>query len=618
MNSPSRPLGRFLLGLVLELSVQAQAVALEKSAAGLSSKLARVDTRDGRHLTGTLAGDSPTELRFVPEGGESPFALTAGCVVTFDATSPPPAGATTPPFLIDLGLGQRLSGRLGQVGPAEVLLEDGPDRRPVHLIRSGVRALRQRPGEVLVFQDGFESLDVSHWKIGGDPGLVGEPKLSGEHALRLPAGGSSMTYRVADPVESGRLEVAFHDDGRVHPGQRWFIDMKFRGPSGDDWARALLGWDEPTLAVQTSPAGPALSVQRLVRGHGWHRLRVEFASERTDLTVDGLALAHGHAPPGPLLEIRLASESLGPAGDPPEGLAAFVDDLRLARVVEDARGLASDPDQDEVRLVGGDQLFGTLHQADAAGVHLSVVGRETTFPWTEVAAIRFRRSSAPSREVRGLWARWEWSATPGVDPHDLDAVEGALSQIGPESFLVETPDAGTLSIPRTRLRRLVVLGRMGRRVLDGSAHHLGNNVVRDLDPPEPEGRRLELTFPLDEPPTGPTHLAVDAVQVAGEAEPLEFAAAVKDGELRTTVKVNGQAIDYLNRHITSQNEVPERLRLTIPPGVLVKGANRVEFEGVGRKVDPVDLDDIGIVGVALEVPLDESTKTPSTDPPPRR
>ena len=580
-------------------------------------RVERLDTPDGRHLTGTLRGEGPSGLRFEPAEGAPPVTLGPGSAVVFEPLATASAAAT-PPFHAELGLGQRISGRLGGVGDADVTLEDGPGHEAVRLVRGGVLALRQRPGEVQVFQDGFEALDPRTWKSVGDPSLADEPRLVGGHSLRLPAGGSGVTYRIPDPIGSGRLEVAFHDDGRVVPGHRWFVDLKFRGPAGDEWVRALLGWDEDTLAVQTSPDGPALPVQRLARRPGWHRLIVRFGPERTDLTVDGFALAHGHAPPGPLLELRLASETLAGAGAPPEGLAAFADDLRLARVVEPVGGLATDPEQDEVRLVGGDQLFGAIRRADPDRVTLAISGRDATFPWAEVAGLHFRRAAPPAAEIRGLWARMEWWATPGNDLRDLDSAEGALAAAGPDAFALATPYAGTLTISRDRLRRITILGPMRRRVLDPTSHHLGNNVVRDLEPPQPEGRRLTLAFDLDAPPADPATLAVDVVQVAGEAEPLEFAAAVKDGELRTDVRVNGRSIDYLNRQIASQNETPERLHLAIPAGLLVAGPNRVEFEGGGRKSDPEDLDDIGILGIALESGLEGGPPAAVPAPVPRR
>ena len=251
-------------------------------------------------------------------------------------------------------------------------------------------------------------------------------------------------------------------------------------------------------------------------------------------------------------------------------------------------------------MIGGDQIFGTFRGADPLGVALAVDGKDLSIPWREVAGAYFRRGAAHAAPIEGLWARVEWRAAPGVDPRDLDQAEGVLRAASDAELSLETPFAGPLTIPRDRLRRLRILGRARRQVLDASPHHLGNEVVRDLDPPQPEGNVLEVPFTLDAIPEGPATLAVDAVQVAGEAEALPFSAFVKGGELRTNVTINGQEVDYLNRHVATKNETTERLRLAIPPGVLRVGKNVARFEEVGKKDDPNDLDDLGILGVALE------------------
>ena len=76
------------------------------------------------------------------------------------------------------------------------------------------------------------------------------------------------------------------------------------------------------------------------------------------------------------------------------------------------------------------------------------------------------------------------------------------------------------------------------------------------------------------------------VQVAGEASGLPFADLVSKGELRTNVQINGKFVDYLNRHITSKNETPERIRLAIPAGLLREGENRLRIEQVAEAGDP--------------------------------
>jgi hypothetical protein len=582
------------------------------SAQGPSSpSLARAETlerADGQRLGGKLVWDAAAGLRFVPSGTTAAIRLEPASVVTFEGPGPDPTSGD-PPFRIELGLDRRISGRLGTIDETQVQLADSSVGGPVTLARAGVRAVVQRPGEIQVFQEGFESIDGSRWAENGDPDVVDDRRLTGDRSLRLPAGGSSLTCRLADPVGSGRLEVAFFDDGMIVPGQQWFVDLLFRGPSGPETVRAVLGWSEESRSVE-SPSGPALAVQRLERKQGWHRLKVRFGPGQTEIAVDGNELAHGKGPGGPLVEVRLATYAAGKA-DAPENLAGHFDDLRLVRFAEPAGGLEVDTSQDEVRLAGGDQVFGSIRAADPDRITMTVDGKKIGLPWSEVSGIHFRRQAVPSASVSGLLAHVEWRSAPGGDPRDQDQVDGALTGLNDAALIIAVPYIGSLAIPRDRLARLQVESPGERFVIDPTPHHLGNDIVATLDPPEPEGGSLERTFELAKVPDGPAFLVFDVVQVEGEGGGLQFSWLLKQGYLRTNVLLNGKPVDYLNRHISSKSESPERLRLAIPSGLLKPGKNRIRIEQVGTENDPNYLDDLGILRIALEVVADPSVKATS-------
>ena len=458
-----------------------------------------IDRGDGQATYGRVIGDAKAGFRFAPIGGEPSVALESVGAVSFDG---PGAGASSgyPPMRVLMGIDQQLSGRLGSVDDRAIRLEGGPGGRAVVVDRGGAVALTQRPGEALVLQDGFETLDPARWSMVGEPDLVDDPKAVGARSLAVPAGGSAATCRLAEPVTSGRLEIMFHDPGKSAPGQQWFVDLLFRGPMGDESARMVLDAGEESLAV-LSTGDHALAVQPLARRPGWHRLVIRFGAE-TELDVDGDLLAHGQERGGPLVEIRLANQAVGIA-EPPKGLAVCFDDLRLVRLAEPVGGMEVAPRTDDLRLVDGDQVFGLLRSADADAATLLVDSREVTLPWTEVASLRFRRPAEASRAVEGLLVRLEWRSCPGTNPRDLDQVEGALLAASDAAFTLATPYAGDLTIPRDRLHRLKVLGSGRRVVIDPSSYHLGNELSREvLDPPWPEGGVLERSFTLDQVPRG--------------------------------------------------------------------------------------------------------------------
>ena len=564
---------------------------------------------DGAVVAGRVAGDARVGFRFEPADGSPTVPLEAAGVVTADGPAADAAGS--PPFRVDLGLGQRVSGRLARVDERTIRLEGGPGGAPVEVARAGAAGLAQRPGEAPVLRDGWEGpeIDPGRWVTIGEPALVADPHLEGAKALSLPARGATVTARLAEPVASGRFEVAFHDPGGMAPGHQWFVDLLFRGKDRPESIRMILDAGREDLGLRSTD-GPALGVQLLARKPGWRRLGIRFGPE-TEVAVDGDELAHGRGPGGPLVEIRLAHQVAPADGEAvaESALAVGFDDLRLVRVAEPVGNLEVAPDVDDVRMVDGDQVFGALRGADADGLALEVAGRVVPLPWAEVAGVRLRRRPATARPVAGLLVRVEWRPGPGADARDLDQVEGALLAATDAALTVATPYAGDLAIPRDRLRRLKVVGRGTRIVVDPHAHHLGNNISvlpPQLDPPRPEGGTLERTFTLDRvpAPAEAPNLALDVVQVLGEGAAGfgvdDLSALVRAGQLRTNVLLNGARVDSLNRHVSPQNEAPERIHLPIPAGLLRAGANTLRFEQVGKQNDPGELDDLGILSIAIE------------------
>ena len=569
------------------LAIASGASAQEGGSAPTSARVESIARPDGGATPGRVVGDAAAGFRFEPSGGGAAVPLEAAGVVTFDGP-PGGAGAGSPPVRVELGLDQRVSGRLGRADEATIELLDGPGGAPVAIRRGGASALAQRPGEVVAAREGFEAIDPARWATIGEAEAEAGPHVEGERALALPARGAAATLALNPPVGSGRLEVAFLDPGGSAPGHQWFVDLLFRGPQGPETVRVVLDAGEESLGVQ-STGGPALAVQRLARRPGWRRLAVRFGAE-TEIAVDGDELAHGRAGGGPLAEVRLAHQPVGTPVD--TSLVVRFDDLRVARLAEPVGNLEVAPTVDDVRLVDGDQIFGRFRSADPDAVRLAVDNRVVPLPWTEVAAVQFRREPLQGRPVAGLLARVEWRAGPGADARDLDQIEGAILALTDAALTVATPYAGDLTIPRDRLRRLKVTGRGDRIVVDPHAHHLGNNLATPdlpLDPPMHEGGTLERTLTLDRAPDprAPAFVVLDVVQVIGEesGDPF-FAGLVKKGQLRTVARVNGTVVDYLNRHVATKNEAPERIRLPIPPASSAPGPTRSGSSRAASRATP--------------------------------
>jgi hypothetical protein len=589
----ARCLAAFVSSLLLAAGARGQ-VAVEE-----------LERPGGRRIAGRIEGDARSGFRFAPRDGGPPIAIEPGLTVLRGAQAAGPGGPATagpPPFQVLAGESARLSGSIRTLTKTELRWAPGWQAGELTMPRGCVQAIVQRPGEARVLADGFETIDAARWSVVGRPATAETPRLEEGHSLRLPAEECSLTRNLEEPLSAGRLELAFHDDGTVLPGRECTVEPMFRGPMGPTPIRIILGWAEESLGVET-PAGPSLQIQRLARSPGWHRLTIRFGPGETEISVDGKELAHGREPGGPLCGLRLAARTTdaAAAGQPP---SAYLDDLRLTRFAEPPGSLEIDATQDEARLLVGDQIFGEVTGADAHRVAMAVEGRTTSLPWGEVAGLYFRRVPAQGTPVDGLLVRAEWHAGSGDRPADLDFAEGALLAASDESLTLATPYAGTLTIPRARLRRLVVLGRGRRIVLDVAAHHLGDepSVTQPLDPPRPEGLALDRTIELAAAPDGPAELVLDVVWVVPEAGDSPYSLQVRKGELRTYVSVDGQRVDYLNRHIKTAGDTPERIRIAIPRGRLHAGKNAVRIELTGDSDPQPKYDDLGILQIAVEFP----------------
>jgi hypothetical protein len=549
---------------------------------------------------------------FIPADGSAPVALLAGSIIHCDG--PGPDAVTSPPlFRVLSGEALRLSGSLRSISPTAVRLGVSWQRLEISLSRPGVQVVLQRPGVARVLVDNFESLDASRWTTSGNVSLVDDPRVSERKSLRIPSGGASIVHTLDEPLAAGRLELAYHDGGLVARGLRWSIDLTFLGPSGATLLRVVPGWSDESVAVEM-PGFPALAVQRLARTPGWHRFMIRFGPENTELSVDGKDLAHGKAPEGSLVSIRLASSAAtpdAPAPDPSRTPVCHIDDLQLTRFAEPSASFELDIKQDEARLVVGDQLFGKVQKADSERMSMTVEGTAISLPWGQISGLHFRRDGASGTPVEGLLARVEWRSAPGSDPGNLDFAEGAITAANDGGITFATPYSGVLSIPRELLRTLVIHGYGRWYLIDATAHHLGDEVSTAapvLDPPDPEGAVLERTIELQDLPDGSWFLVLDVVQVVGENGDADFAERVKNGEFRTYAVVNGRRIDYVNRHIKARNETPERVTIAIPAGLLTAGKNTIRLELTGAADKDTQIDDLGVLQMAVTVTTGGSAK----------
>ncbi|RUL89276.1 hypothetical protein [Tautonia sociabilis] len=597
--SPSPPTRRLVVAIALLASLSRGEASGFPQDDGPGPEVA--ERPDGRRLTGRLVSRDDGQIAFEPDSGDAPLPIDRLFRVERRPEAPPPGPAPNPqPFILELGANQRLSGQLLTIDETTIRLSLGDRGDEVAVNRLGASALRQRPGEARVLAEGFEqNADPDHWTLrpGAEVRLLPD---GGGHVLSLDPEGAEARLRLPARIDSGRVELDFPWAASPVPGRRWVVDLIFDGPNGEEITRVVLGWADPFPSVE-SRGGPEILVQPLTLEAGTHRLSARFGPERTLLAIDGDELGRGKGPNGPLVALRLLSEASRDAG-PAAGLSAEVDNVLAVRFFSPATSVEVDPDQDEVRLVSGDQLWGELVSAGPDSVTLLALDRPISLPWSQIAGLSFRRAPQPGEPVSGTIIRVEWASG---DPDSLpDRIEGTLAGLDDASIRVATPYGGIIPIPRNLLRRLEVLGRGRVLVIDPHPRHLGDQPMPELDPVMPDGDRLERRFRLDDLPRRPAELVIDAVQVEGDFDSGRFVEELRNGFLRTRVALNGERFDDLNRHVRDANRSPTRLRLPLPDGLLRPGDNTLEFDQLGLEQEPEYRDDLGLLRIALEWPDD--------------
>src|SRR3954462_5897895 len=105
----------FLSALFAATGVMADVGAPTRAAAG-GETLVRPD---GQRVAGRLRGDAATGFVFVPDGSKATLPLEPGSLLVFNGSGPAPTAGFFP-FRVEMGLGQRISGRLGAVDPLAV------------------------------------------------------------------------------------------------------------------------------------------------------------------------------------------------------------------------------------------------------------------------------------------------------------------------------------------------------------------------------------------------------------------------------------------------------------------------------------------------------------------
>jgi hypothetical protein len=427
---------------------------------------------------------------------------------------------------------------------------------------------------VTIFHDDFET-DLKAWKLMGSPALNEREHISGRRSLLLKEPGQEAAYKMPAPLKAGRFGVNFHVPAATE-GARWLVEAMF----GKQSVKVILVGTGDHYAVETDiPAG---QTRRLARETGWHRLSVRFSPDYLLVGIDDrLSWESGKdGPGGALTSVRLACTEL--KSDKVRKGAVYLDDFSLARRVDDLAHTPGDSSQDELWLLGGDQLFGHVLSADRRSIDVRGRFGKKSFPWAEVRGLFLEQQALTAKSSEGehvrVWLRSGISA-------ESDRLVGVIRKLDDRRLTLRHALLGDLEIERVRLHQLRWLFHGQRIELDNGWHHLGDKgrLVPGLQPPRAEGPALRSTFKLDKVPKS-TRLVVNV-----------------QGNPRTEVMVNGKRVDALNRHVDGVAKEPRRVVVVLPADRLRAGENVLELTQLadsetGRRASCV------VSGLAIEIP----------------
>ena len=235
---------------------------------------------------------------------------------------------------------------------------------------------------------------------------------------------------------------------------------------------------------------------------------------------------------------------------------------------------------------------------------MTVDSEPVSLPWSEVAGVYFRRvpaTSAPGRRPAGT-GRMAVGARRRSRQHRLcrgsphgrfrsgDHTGHALRR----RLVDSTASSFANSWCREQGRRIII---------DPAAHHLGDefSTTAPLDPPQPEGGLLERTLELTDSSRRSLFCRHGCRPARRRKQPIPiFPQQIRDGELRTYLAINGKRIDYLNRYLKTNNLAPERIAIPVPAGLLHPGKNSIRLELTGMANEEKQLDDFGLLQMAVE------------------
>lgn len=358
---------------------------------------------------------------------------------------------------VHLWNGEHITGQILDVDKDTVRLRTAWAAR-LELPRAAVSSIDSLPGWRTIFDTDFRRRGTrtergsegmaAGLKLAGDPAFADAEDGTAARALLLNAAGQGLTYTLPEPLTAGRVGVNFQEQQPAR-GARWLAELLFQQGERTRRLAVTVAGNGEHFAVDAG--GLTGTTRQVARMPGWHRLIVQFSRHSLRMTCDDDVLWYNleNGPGGRLQQVTIACQQSA-EGEAVRGGMAWTE-LCIERAATEHPPPPVEADQDAIRLLDDDQLFGHIVRADRRAIQIEGRFGKRSLPWTRVSGCSFRRPPAPPKAKERAKVRLRLHS--GLCP-ETDALEGVVTKQDERRIVLRHALLGELTLNRDRVREL--------------------------------------------------------------------------------------------------------------------------------------------------------------------
>src|SRR5579875_70432 len=334
----------------------------------------------------------------------------------------------------------------------------------LELPRAAVASIDPLPGWRIILDEDFRK-DLKTFRITGEPALTNAEDGTAARALLLRTPGQSLTYTLRSPpawgnesVTAGRVGINFQEREQAHKA-RWTVELLFQQGKQARRVTATVAGDGEHYAIDVSPLSSPRggednkggTARQVKRTPGWHRLIVQFSKHSLRLTCDDDVLWYNldEGPGGYLQQVTIRCQH-SEEREMPRGAVAWTE-LCIERAVDEHPQPSIDAEQDAVRLLNDDHLFGRILQADRHVIQIAGRFGKRSLPWTAVSGCSLRRPVVLPKANEGAKIRLLFHSGLDAEP---DVLEGVIARQDGQHLVLRHALLGDVVLERNRVREL--------------------------------------------------------------------------------------------------------------------------------------------------------------------